>query len=372
MKKINVGIIGMGFGKEFIPIYQSHPNGGQIAICSRTQSVLDDLADQYQIPKELCYTDWHEMIKNPDLSAIHVVTPVFEHYPMVMASLRAGKHVACTIPMATTIQECRDIVDAAKRSGKVYMMMETALYTREYLYVKKLHKEGKFGKIQFIRSDHTQNMAMDGWPEYWQGFPPFLNGTHALSPVIDLIGKRPLSVVAHGSGHLSEDRAKRYGLPFAGVTATFNFEDSDVVAESTRWINEVIRQCREGFDLYGTEMSFEWEQIIDDGHVIYTGTDDAEKIHCPDTSELLPQEIAHFTKRESVSDTEHTSFRQGVGHGGSHPHLVEQFLRAIVEERKAEVNENVAATITCAGICAHISAMNGSVRVEIPDFGSSL
>ena len=368
-KRINVGIIGMGFGKEFIPIYQSHPNGGKIAICSRTKSTLEKLGEQYGIPESLQYTDWHEMIKNPELDAIHVVTPVMDHYPMVMEALNAGKHAACTIPMATTIAQCRDIVEAARRSGKVYMMMETSLYTREYLYAKKLNEEGKFGRIQFIRSDHTQNMAMDGWPAYWQGFPPFLNGTHALSPVISLLGKRPLSVVAHGSGHLSEERASKYGLPFAGVTATFRFADTDVVAESTRWINEVIRQCREGFDVYGTQMSFEWEQIIDDGHVIYTGTDDAEKIHCPDTDSLLPPEIARFTRREAVSDMTHTSFRQGVGHGGSHPHLVEQFLRAIVENRKAEVNEIVAATITCAGICAHISAMNDSVRVEIPDFG---
>ena len=368
-KKINVGIIGMGFGKEFIPIYQMHPNGGKVAICSRTVDAVNAIGDQFKIPEELRYTDYHEMIQNPELDAIHVVTPVMEHYPMVMEALRANKHVACTIPMATTIQQCKDIVELTRRTGKVYMMMETSLYTREYLYAKQMLKEGKFGRLQFLRSDHTQNMAMDGWPAYWQGFPPFLNGTHALSPVISLIGKQPLSVVAHGSGHLSEERASRYGLPFAAVTATFRFKDTDVIAESTRWINEVIRQCREGFDVYGTDMSFEWEQIIDDGNVIYTGTDDADKVHCPDTDDLLPTEIAPFTKREAVSDQTHTSFRQGVGHGGSHPHLVEQFLRAIVEERKAEVNETVAATITCAGICAHISAMNGSVRVEIPDFG---
>ena len=368
-RKVNIGIIGMGFGKEFIPIYQCHPNGGKIAICTRTRAELDRVGDQFDIDPSLRYVDYQEMIANEELDAIHVVTPVMEHYPMVMAALTARKHTACTIPMATTVQQCKDIVEATHKSGKVYMMMETALYTREYLYVKNLVDQGNIGEIQFVRSDHMQNMALDGWPAYWQGFPPFLNGTHALSPVVSILGKRPLSVIAHGSGRLSDTRTKNHGCPYAAITATFQFENSNVVAEFTRWINETIRQCREGFDVYGTKMSFEWELTIDDGHVIHTGIDDAEKIYCPDTDACLPPEIAHFTRRETVSDTNHTSFRQGIGHGGSHPHLAHQFLKAIVEGKKAEVDEIAAATITCAGICAQELAMRGAVKVEIPDFG---
>ncbi len=275
-KRINVGIIGLGFGKEFIPIYQSHPYGGKVAICGRNKENLNKIGDQFGIEQSLRYTDYHQIIKNPELDAIHVVTPVMEHYPMVMEAMHAGKHTACTIPMATTVQQCKDIVAATKMSGKVYMMMETALYTREYLYVKDLVRSGKLGRIQFVRSDHTQNMALDGWPAYWQGFPPFLNGTHALSPVVSILGKRPKSVIAHGSGKLSNARAKNHGCPFSVITATFTFEDSDVIAESTRWINETIRQCREGFDVYGTEASFECEQIIVMECKTY-GIDDAEK-----------------------------------------------------------------------------------------------
>lgn len=368
-RKVNIGIIGLGFGKEFIPIYQQHPYGGEVAICTRREHVLRQVGDQFSIPEDLQFTDFHKMIADNRLDAIHVVTPVMDHYPMVMESLNAGKHTACTIPMATTIQQCRDIIEATQKMGKVYMMMETSLYTREFLYVKSLRDSGKLGRIQFVRSDHMQNMAMEGWPAYWQGFPPFLNGTHALSPAITLIGKQPKSVIAHGSGRLSDKRVQNHGCPFSVITATFLFKDSDIVAESTRWINETIRQCREGFDVYGTESSFEWELMIDDGHVIFTGIDDAEKLVCPDTDQYLPPEIAHFTRREAITDMSHTSFRQGVGHGGSHPHLAHQFLKAIIEGKKAPVDEIAAATITCAGICAQQSAMNGGKRIDIPDFG---
>jgi hypothetical protein len=115
-------------------------------------------------------------------------------------------------------------------------------------------------------------------------------------------------------------------------------------------------------------MSFEWEQVIDDGHIIFEGIDDARKIEAPDTDSLLPQEINSFTKREAITDTDHSSFRQGVGHGGSHPHLVHEFLTAIVEGRDSQVDAVAAADITCAGICAHESAMQNGERVFMPDF----
>jgi len=368
-KTFNVGIVGLGFGKEFIPIYQKHRNGGKIAICTRTLETLNAVGDQFGIPDDMRYTDYYEMIQNPELDAIHIVTPIMEHYPQTIAALEAGKHTACTVPMATSVEECKRIVELSERVGKYYMMMETSLYTREYLYVKDLVEKGKMGRIQFMRSDHMQNMMLTGWGDYWRGFPPFYYGTHALSPVIELIGKKPKYVIGHGSGHLSKDKVEKYNSPFAVETATFTFHDTDVVAESSRCLFETIRQCRECFDIYGTEMSFEWELVIDDGHVIFTGIDDAEKIECPDTDDMLPEEIKVFTRREAVGDKSHSSFRQGIGHGGSHPHLVHQFLMALVEDRQPAVDAIASATITCAGICAHDSAMNGSVKVEIPDFG---
>ena len=367
-KKVNVAIIGLGFGKEFIPIYQKHPLCGKIAICTRNPDTLNEVGDMFNVENDLRFTDFYEIVKRDDIDAIHVVTPILEHFKQTMASLEAGRHTACTVPMATTIDECRAILEAKQKAGKVYMMMETSLYTREYIYVKELLDNGQFGRIQFIRSDHMQNMALTGWGDYWRGFPPFHYGTHALSPILALLDKKVESVVCHGSGSLSKDKADKYGSPWAVETATFKFKDSNVIAESSRCLFETIRQCREGFDIYGDKMSFEWEQIIDDGHIIFEGIDDARKIEVPDTDSLLPKEIDFFTKREAVTDTDHSSFRQGVGHGGSHPHLVHEFLSAIAEGRDSQVDAVASAEITCAGICAHESAMKNGERVLIPDF----
>ncbi|GAI62611.1 unnamed protein product, partial [marine sediment metagenome] len=76
-------------------------------------------------------------------------------------------------------KECLEIAKARRKSDKVYMMMETAVYTREFLYSKELVESGKLGKIQFLRGSHQQNMSLPGWPDYWYGFPPMHYATHA-------------------------------------------------------------------------------------------------------------------------------------------------------------------------------------------------
>jgi len=367
-KKITVVIVGMGFGKEFIPIYQKHPNIKAVGICTRNENTIAELKDKFNLDDKLCFTNFEEVPLRDDVDAIHVVTPVPDHARMTLASLNANKHTACTIPMAMTVEDCQAIVEAKRRSGKVYMMMETALYTREFLYGLKKAESGELGKIQFVRGSHIQDMSMEGWAEYWKGFPPMLNGTHAISPLLRINNTKAESVVCHGSGRLQEDLAKRYGSPFAVETATFTLKNSDVIAEATRSLFDVVRQYRESYDVYGTKMSFEWEQLQDEGHAIFDGGENAERLGVPDTDEMLIDEIADFTKREQIDDPNHVSFLQGAGHGGSHPHLVQEFVAAIVEGRNSAVDADVAANYTCAGICAHESAMNNGKRIFIPDF----
>ena len=138
-KKIRVAIVGLGFGAEFIPIYQRHPNAEMYAICRRHQGELDACGDRFGIKTR--YTSYEEMLRDPNIDAVHINSPIADHAPQSIAALKAGKHVASTVPAATTIDECRQIVELQRRSGKVYMMMETVVYSREYLFVKELYDQ---------------------------------------------------------------------------------------------------------------------------------------------------------------------------------------------------------------------------------------
>ncbi len=148
------------------------------------------------------------------------------------------------------------------------MMMETVVYSREYLFVKELYDKGELGRLQFLRGSHQQDM--DGWPDYWPGLPPMWYATHCVSPCLAILGKHAESVVCHGSGRIREELIGRYGSPFAIETATFTIKDSDVVAEVTRSLFDTARQYRESFDAYGSKKSFEWQQVEGEEPVIHT------------------------------------------------------------------------------------------------------
>jgi len=366
MDKVRVGIVGLGFGAEFIPIYQKYKATECVAVCRRDKKLLNECADKFNIEKR--YDNYEEMLKDPDIDAVHINSGLDQHAKMSIAALKAGKHVACTVPMAMTVDECAEIVRLEDETGLVYMMMETAVYTREYLYVKRQYEEGKIGKIQFLRGSHQQNMSLPGWPEYWYGLPPMYYPTHAIAPLVDILDKPVTTVRCLGSGRIRDEYIARYNSPFAVETAQFTFADSDVACEVTRSLFDTIRQYRESFDVYGTKMSFEWEQIAGENMAVFTGIEDAERVEVPDTDWMLPPEIAEFSLREQVVDKSHVSFIQGAGHGGSHPHMVHEFISAILEGRRAHVDSKRAANLTIAGILAHESAMRGGEVLEIPQF----
>jgi predicted dehydrogenase len=375
-KPIRVAIIGLGFGAEFIPIYQNYPGAEITSICRRDRKGLDECGERFKIRSR--YTDYRELLKDPEIDALHINSPIPDHAWMSIEGLQAGKHVACTVPMGTSVDECRRIVEAQRASGKVYMMMETVVYSREYLFVKELYDNGELGRLQFLRGSHQQDM--DGWPDYWPGLPPMWYATHCVSPCLAILGQHAESVVCHGSGRIREDLIGRYGSPFAIETATFTIKDSDVVAEVTRSLFDTARQYRESFDAYGSRKSFEWQQVDGEEPVIHTKStaehpipepEIPRRVTVPDYAHRLPEPIRRFTTKGVYSLEEgeqHLSYTQGGGHGGSHPHLVHAFLSAVRGERPALPNAATSANWTMVGLCAHESAMNGGERVVIPAF----
>jgi predicted dehydrogenase len=372
-KPIRVAIIGLGFGAEFIPIYQKYPGAEIQAICRRDKKGLDECGDRYKIAKR--HTDYRELLKDPDIDAVHINSPIPDHAWMSVEGLKAGKHVACTVPMGTSIDECRQIVLAQRASGKTYMMMETVVYSREYLFVKELYDKGELGRLQFLRGSHQQDM--DGWPDYWPGLPPMWYATHCVSPCLAILGKHAQHVVCHGSGRIREELIGRYGSPFAVETATFAIKDSDVAAEVTRSLFDVARQYRESFDASGSKKSFEWQQVENEDPVIHTKSTPAQplsepeipkRMKVPDYAHLLPEPIRRFTQPSAIQDAEHLSFLQGGGHGGSHPHLVHAFLSAVKGERPPMPDAATSANWTMVGLCAHESALKGGEKIVIPTF----
>ncbi len=365
---VNVAMIGLGFGSEFIPIYQNHPDANIIAICRRDEDQLRETGDQFGIEKR--YTSYDDVLADADVDFVHINSPIRDHAWMSLKALDAGKHVICTVPMATTIEECRQIVEKVKETGLKYMMAETVVYSREFLFIKDMYEKGELGEIQHLAASHPQDM--DGWPSYWEAMIPMHYATHVVSPCLGLMNSLAESVSCFGSGRVRDEIAKKSGSPFAVESCHIKLKNSDVAAHIWRFLFDVARQYRESFDVYATKKSFEWTLIENEPHVLHTAKkpehEIPEKIEIPDFAHLLPESIRRFTLPAEIHDDKHLSFVQGGGHGGSHPHLVNEFVRALVDDRDPWPNAVTSANWTCTGICAHESAMKGGEIVRLPDF----
>jgi predicted dehydrogenase len=333
-------------------------------------SKLNQISDVFGIENR--YTSFEDLIQNPEIDAVHINTPIPDHGIQSIKALQAGKHVACTVPMATTVEECAEIVKLSTERNLTYMMMETVVYSREFLFMKQLFDSGELGKIQFLKASHQQDM--DGWPDYWPGLPPMHYATHCVGPVLGLTRDEAEYVSCFGSGTIRKELHGHYNSPFAVETTHIKFRNSDLSAQVYRSLFDVARQYRESFDVYGSKKSVEWPLIEGNPLIVHTAKKPEQEIpsavDCPDFADRLPEPIQKFTTRGVYDEDEnqHLSFTQGAGHGGSHPHMVHEFLEALVNNREPYPNAQQSANITCVGILAHESAQKGGEILALPGF----
>lgn len=161
--------------------------------------------------------------------------------------------------MATSTEDIQAIVNAARESGKNYMMMETSLYGVSYLKAKAMSENGEFGKIQHMRDIHYQPMDDGYWNSdavrYWQGLPPMHYSTHAIAPLRAMAGSRIEKVICVGGGTMSENLSANYKNPYPIEDALLCFENG-LKGEVVRGLFECAALPVESFNIYGSKKTF--------------------------------------------------------------------------------------------------------------------
>ena len=120
-QKVRVAIVGLGFGAEFIPIYQAHPDAEMYAVCRRNKAELERCGERFGV--DVRYSDFNDVLKDRNIDAVHINSAIPDHAPQAIAALKAGKHVACTVPMGVLVDECRQIVELQKQTGLTQKMV---------------------------------------------------------------------------------------------------------------------------------------------------------------------------------------------------------------------------------------------------------
>src|SRR5690606_6246962 len=183
--------------------------------------------------------------------AVHLLTPVALHADQVEAVLDSGRHCASAVPMATRLEDLDRLIAAEERSGRNYMMMETAVYSREFFHARRLLESGALGRLSYFRGEHLQNL--DGSTPSWLGYPPMQYVTHALSPALALAAARVSSVRCLGSSRLTPDHVGVAGEGFGTEAGLFRLvprdgspAEDDLVANITRSSYQLGRSHVEG------------------------------------------------------------------------------------------------------------------------------
>lgn len=187
MEKIKIGIIGCGgiANGKHMPALQKLDDVEMVAFCDLILERAEEAAQKYGTPNAKIYTDYHELLADPTIEVVHVLTPNRAHSTITVDALEAGKHVMCEKPMAINSAEAQKMIDAAKRTGKKLTIGYQNRQRDESLYLKKEALDGTFGDIYYAKATALRRRGVPTWgvflKEYEQGGGPLIDiGTHSL------------------------------------------------------------------------------------------------------------------------------------------------------------------------------------------------
>ncbi len=191
MKTLRVGVIGAGSWTRLchIPGVNSHSQATVTALCGRRYEPCRSQADEFGIPK--VYTDYQDLVTDPDIDAVTISTPNAFHYPAALAALENGKHVFCEKPLAMDTKQARHLAQVAEKKG----LVNHTAFTFRFLYgvnaAKRIAASGELGRIYQVRAYSEGGSGIDPQrPAEWR-YQTSLAGSGQLgdmgSHLIDLV-----------------------------------------------------------------------------------------------------------------------------------------------------------------------------------------
>lgn len=188
MKHQKIAVIGCGvWGRNIVRNFYNL-NVLDI-VCDLDESNLEKVREQY--PGVKTTKDFNEVISNPEITAVAVVTPSHTHYKVVKAMLEAGKNVYVEKPISTVAQEAKDLTELAHQKGLVLMVGHLLLYHPAVNRLKMLIEEGALGDIVYAQSDRLNvNFFKNDRSVMWDLAP------HDVSMMSYVTGKDPVRVIS--------------------------------------------------------------------------------------------------------------------------------------------------------------------------------
>lgn len=196
-RPLKVGVAGCGYwGPNLIRNFRGLPDCQAIEICDMDRDRLAHLERLY--PGVKTHTQFDHLLNGANLDAIVIATPVHQHYKLAKESLLSGKHTFIEKPMASSPDECEELVEIAQKKGLVLMVGHTFLYSPPVRKIKQIIDSGDLGTIQYISSRRLNlGLFQKDINVVWDLAP------HDLSIIMYLMGETPSSVNCQGTANVT-------------------------------------------------------------------------------------------------------------------------------------------------------------------------
>lgn len=340
-RKIKMGIVGYGyckFGAAFG--FQNHPNVEIVAVSDLIPERCEALAKDCKCTKT--YPSLEELVKDETIEAVFVATDAPSHAKHAIEVLKHGKHVASAVPAVFgSLEDAEMLFETVKSTGLKYMMFETSVFRDDLFAMRQIYNAGGFGQLVYSEGEyyHYMEKALPSYLNWRVGLPPQWYPTHSNAYGIAVDGGSFTEVSCYGMpsilGHLQPTN-NAYKNPFGTEIALF-------------------RTAAGGM----SRMAVSWDTPGDEGE---RGRVRGQKGSYHDKFEALAASLPDMTKPSLPPGVE------AGGHGGSHGYLMNEFVTAVLQDRKPLIDIAMSLNLTVSGIVAHESALKNGELLKIPQY----
>ena len=354
MTSLRVGVVGLGRGQMFVDLFREHADCEVVAVCDPVDQLLGTYSD---IVATTSYDEF--LATGPDIVA--VVSPGPVHAEQSVKAMEAGAHVLCETPCVYSVEEAASVVETSKRTGRKCMLAEDYLWMGWAVKMKQMAADGMFGDVVYAEGDYTHDcrdfmLNVEFWhipyaqrkehPEAvktWRAtdLPPIYYTSHTLGPLLHVMGDRIVSAVGMSTGtHTAPD------LGTIDVeTAILQTEKGSVVRLTNGFT--VAHPYSLYYNLVGTKGSMKLHSTGGGLFTWYSEVPDPPMAGWADAPDA-------WKERED-----------GKNHVAV---MVGEFVDAVLNDTPPPISLARSLDFVLPGIIAHESAMNDSIKLNVPDF----
>jgi predicted dehydrogenase len=318
MKRLRVGVIGLGMGAGHVRSFKACPEADVVAVADTDPNRLKDVANDTDVPNR--YTDATKMIRKENLDVVAIATPNKFHKPLTLAALKAGAHVLCEKPMAMNAVEAKQMLDAADKAKRRLMINFSYRFTPQCQALKKAVDSGILGDVYFARTIWHRRRGIPrfgGWfgQKALSGGGPLIDlGVHRLDLALWLMGyPKPTWVLAGAYNPIATALAKKQGKKYDVedlAVGLIKFDNGATMEVEASWAANIKENEMMETRLFGTKAGLvqrnlnETYQFEAEIYLERDGTPWDMKLHA--APEFSGSGMAHFVDG-IVRDKPHTA-----------------------------------------------------------------